>query len=289
MRSLRSPDALTARPLPQALAIQIVVESYMTIRPDLKEVEGLISRLLSIGEEYRTKDQWWSHLKNNEDWGRNIWSIDDGVKKAMIERIYCDGRDMELFLSEALCAINYDITTYPTLTSIIARFDNTWINQDLESVLVVAIEAHDSLELNCWAFSQMVTTYREQMALGDVVNQTLGLLKNSNLYKQENGIPMEKDTPNITIGDISNSNIAIQSDNASQSIEINNAVFDGLIEAIKSSDIENKEPLITSAEEMKAINSSGNSIAGSYKNFIAQAANHMTIIAPFIPALSALL
>ena len=63
----------------------------MTIRTDLKEVEGLISRLISIGEEFKSKDNWWSHLKNKEDWERCVWSIDDGQQKSKIERIYCDG------------------------------------------------------------------------------------------------------------------------------------------------------------------------------------------------------
>lgn len=261
----------------------------MKIRADLKEVEGLISRLLSISEEYRKNVNLWSHFKNKEDWEQNILPIKDGVKKSQIERIYCNGKDMALFLSDALSEINYDMSTYPTLTSIVTHFDETWINQDLESELNVAIEAHDSLELNCWAFNQMVIKYREQINLGVVVNKTLELLKSSNLYKQENDIPMEKETSNITIGDVSNSNIAIQSDNVEQRIEVNNAVFDELIKAIKCSDIENKEQLISTAEEMKAINSTGNSITESYKKFITLTASHMSIVAPFIPALSALL
>ena len=41
------------------------------IRGDFKEVEGHVSRLLAIGEEFRSKDRDWSHMKNREDWGRN--------------------------------------------------------------------------------------------------------------------------------------------------------------------------------------------------------------------------
>ena len=191
-------------------------------------------------------------------------------------------------MSDALVSINYDITTYPTLTKIIERFKTTWVYNDLETILQEAIDAHNSLELNCWAFDQMVSTYREQMALADVVKQTLNLLKESKLYKQENGLPMEKETPNISIRNISNSNVAISSENTEQSIAINEAIFDDLLEAIKSSDIEHKEPLITAAEEMKNAHASG-AIGESYKKFISIAANHMTLVAPFIPALSALL
>lgn len=261
----------------------------MKIRPDLREVEGLISRLLSIGEELRIKDKWWAHLKNNEDWGHYIWPIKDVSKKVKIERIYSDGRDMEIFLSEALGTINYDITTYPTLTSIVNGFDNTWINQDLDSVLQEAIAAHDSLNLNCWAFAQMVTAYKEQMNLVGVVSQTLDLLKNSNLYKQENGLSMSIETQPIILSNISNSNVAINADNAEQNITINDAVFNELLEAILCSDIEHKEKLITAVEEMKSAHESCSSISDAYKRFVALAASHMTVVAPFIPALSALL
>lgn len=147
----------------------------MEVRRDLYDVEPLISRLLSIGEEYRSKDMWWSHLKNNEDWGRTVWPISDGLKKAKIERIYSDGRGMGLFMSDALAAINFDITTYPTLTSIIKRFENTWVYNDLQYVINEAQQAFDELVLNSWAFNQMVTAFVEQMNLAEVVKQTLSL------------------------------------------------------------------------------------------------------------------
>ncbi|BCV41210.1 hypothetical protein [Shewanella algae] len=260
----------------------------MEVRRDLNDVEALISRLLSIGEEYRNKDKWWSHLKNNEDWGQTVWPIKDGLKKAKIERVYADGRDMGLFMSDALAAINYDMTTYPTLTSIIKRFENTWVYNDLQCVIDEAQQAFNELSLNSWAFNQMVSAFEEQMKLAEVVKQTLSLLAQSNLYKLENGLPVENDKPSINIQNVSNSNIAVQSEGAQQSIAVNEQVFEELLSAIKSSDIESKEPLITAVEEMQAESKSG-SIGESYKSFIGAAANHMTLIAPFIPALTAMI
>jgi hypothetical protein len=260
----------------------------MPVRADLKEVESLISRLILIGEEYRTKDKLWSHLKNNEDWGRCIWPINDPLKKGKIERIYSNGRNMALSMSHDLVSINYDFTSYPTLTKIVEYFKTTCIYKDLESIIQAAKDAHDSLELNCWSFDQMVSTYREQMELEEVIRNTLNLLTESNLYKQENGLPMEKETPNISIGNITNSNVALSSENTDQSVVINEAVFDELLEAIKSSDIEHKEPIITAIEEMQDSHILGG-IGESYKKFISVAANHMTIVAPFLPALTALL
>lgn len=259
----------------------------MSIRGDLKEVEALISRLTSIGEEFRSKDQWWSHLKNNEDY-ESVWHIEDQSKKAKIERIYSDGRDMGIFMSGALGSINSDFTTYPTLTKIIDRFQGTWIDLDLDSHLEVAKITHDELGLNNWAFVQMCETFQDQIDLAKVVKQTLNSLKESALYKMENGIPVEKESSGITIKNISNSNIALNSNNFDQRTGVDSAIFNELITAIKNSDIEHKEPLITAAEEMQQESQTG-SIYNSYKNFIGLAANHMTIVAPFLPALAALL
>ncbi|EOM7069715.1 hypothetical protein ACNCPD_003147 [Escherichia coli] len=259
----------------------------MNIRGDLKEVEALISRLISIGSEFRSKDKWWSHLKNNEDY-KYIWRITDQSKKTKIERIYSDGRDMGLFMSEALESINFDFTRYPTLTKIIERFENTWINLDLDTILAAAKEAHDELELNNWAFSQMCVAFQEQIDLAKVVKQTLETLQESNLYKIENGIPMEKENSGIIISNISNSNIALNSREVDQRVNVSNTIFSELIDAIKNSDIEHKEPLVTAAEEMQQESQAG-SIYNSYKKFMGLAANHMTVIAPFLPALTALL
>lgn len=258
------------------------------IRRDLNDVEALISRLLAIGEEFRAKDDWWSHLKNKEDWGRNVHAISDGMLRAKIERIYCDGRDMGLFMSDALLSINYDISRYPTLTSIVERFNGTWVDSDLQYVIEEATQAHESLALNCWAFREMVTTFQDQLNLAGVVRQTLNLLKESDLYKIENGIPVKKDTSNVTIKNVSGSNISIGSSHVKQSTEGSEAVFNQLIEAIKASDIEHKEPLVTAAHEMQR-NCGSEGFGAAYKRFIASAANHMTVVAPFLPALTTLL
>lgn len=106
----------------------------MNVRRDLNQVEGLISRLLSIGEEFHKMDSRWSHMKNNEDFEK-VHNIDDLPKKYKIEGVYGTGRDIALFMAEALITINSDFSTYPTLTSIVRRFDGTWIDQDLTQIL----------------------------------------------------------------------------------------------------------------------------------------------------------
>jgi dimeric dUTPase (all-alpha-NTP-PPase superfamily) len=260
----------------------------VSIRKDLQEVEGLISRLISIGQEYGEMGSQWSHMKHKEDFAR-VWTIDDKQKKCAIEEVYAKGRDMALDMSIALQSINRDFTTYPTLTSIIERFNGTWIDSDLTKIKSEGESAHKELGLNLWSFRQMLGMFEDQINLAKAVKHTLGLLKESDSYKLENGIPMkDKHQGSVNIANITNSNIAVGSHKTSQHIAQSVDVFIKIVEAIESSDIDNKEELIAATREMEAASQAGN-IAEAYKNFIALAANHMTIIAPFIPALSALL
>ena len=189
------------------------------VRADLREVEAEVSRLLAIGywllaigQAFQAKDRDWSHYKNKEDWGRNIPQIEDGLKQAKVERIYCDGRDMAGFMADALLAINFDISRYPTVTSIVEKLKGSWAYSDLDPIVEEAQRIHEDLGLNCWAFNQMVSTFKDQQNLATVVRQTLDLLKESNFYKKENGLPIDKQTPNVSFGDVSGSNKDVSKD-----------------------------------------------------------------------------
>lgn len=258
------------------------------VRLDLKEVDAQISRLLAIGEAFRSKDRDWSHLKNKEDWGRNIPQIQDGLKKAKFERVYCDGRDMAGFMADALLSINFDITRYPTLTSIIERFKGGWVYSDLDPVVEEAQRIHEELRLNCWAFNQMVSTFKEQQNLAKVVSQTLDHMKESNLYKRENGLPMEMNTPNVSFGDIIGSNIAIGSSKISQSIKDSSVVFSQLKEAIQAADINDKKSLQQAVEKMESTYGTSGFVQ-AYQQFISFAADHIAVFSPYLTALAALL
>ena len=266
----------------------MMIERKVNIRKDLGQVEGLISRLISIGQEFGTMDSRWSHMKNNEDFER-VYAIVETQKKHSIEEVYATGRDMALFMSDALQSINVDFTTYPSLTSIIDRFKDTWIDSDLNKIKTEGEEAHEGLGLNNWAFRQILIMFEDQINLAKAVKQTLNLLKDSDLYKLENETLVKENSSNIiNINNVTNSNISVSSDNTSQEIKQSRGVFIKIIEAVESSDIEDKDQLIMATKEMEDAARCGN-IAGAYKNFIALASNHMGIIAPFIPALSVLL
>lgn len=258
------------------------------LRADLKEVDAQISRLLAIGEAFRSKNRDWSHLKNKEDWGRNIYQIQDGLKQAKVERIYCDGRDMAGFMADALLSINFDITRYPTLTSIIERFKGGWVYSDLDPVVEEAQRIHEELNLNCWAFNQMVSTFKEQQNLAKVVRQTLDQMKNSDLYKRENGLPIENNTQNVSFGDVIGSNISVGSRNVSQSIKDSAAVFSQLKEVIQAANIEDKKPILQAVEKMENTHGTSGFIQ-AYQQFMSFAADHITVFTPYLTALAALL
>lgn len=258
------------------------------VRADLKEVESEISRLLAMGKAFQSKDRDWSHYKNKEDWGRNIPQIEDGLMQAKVERVYCDGRDMAGYMADALLAINFDISRYPTLTSIIDKLMMSWAYSDLDPIVEEAQRIHEELGLNCWAFNQMISTFKEQQNLSAVVRQTLDMLKESNLYKKENGLPIEKDAPNVSFGNVTDSNVSVGSSNVSQTIRDSAVVFSQLREAIATAEIENKESLTQAVQEMEeAYGSSG--FTKAYQQFMSFAADHITVFAPYLPALAALL
>lgn len=257
------------------------------VRSDLREVETFISRLLFIGEAFNEKDGYWSHLKNKEDWGDCIYPIKDIYKKTDIERLYSEGRGMALGMSSSLNAINHDVVTYPSLTSIISGVRTLRFFNQPELVLEKASGVYNELQLDCWAFVQMTELYKEQLRSLDAIKETLIMLENSNLYKTENNIPVQRDTSNnIHIAHVSGSNISIQSQHVKQYIEA--SVFDDMIDAVKASTIELKEPLITAIEDMKNEHPRGG-LLKAYERFMAIAADNITVVTPLLPALIALL
>lgn len=128
----------------------------MEIREDLQAVSTSISRLLSIAHEFSENDNYWSHLKNREDFD-NIFRIADR-DRYKVEKVYCDGRDMARFMKDTLSAINYNFSQFPTLTSIVDGFDNTWVYEnydpDVPDVAKLICEKNDA---QIWSVNQIIT------------------------------------------------------------------------------------------------------------------------------------
>ena len=73
----------------------------METRNDFKSVEGLLHRLIQFASVFQENDNdRWSHLKNREDFDA-VYGLEWDVR-APLESIYCDGRDLAVFIDSRL-------------------------------------------------------------------------------------------------------------------------------------------------------------------------------------------
>lgn len=262
----------------------------MDIRKDFESVAPFIHRLAGIGDQFAHNNmETWSHLKNREDFSK-IYLL-PFKDRFQLEELYAKGRESASFMASRLHGFN-DVGQFPSLTDYVDSFDGTWVH-DHENLLAFLIEIQgitDVLEHPPWAVRRMIVVFEDQLRLLASVRKTLDLLKKSNLYKIENGeAPVEKES-GITIGSI-NGKVNIHSTDNSTNITIDSSpVFSGLREAISQASIEasQKSALLESAERLQQSVGTGGFVQ-TYKSFMQAAANHMTVIAPFVPALTALI
>lgn len=259
----------------------------MLVRADLRDVEDQIFRLISIGQEFRENDQSWSHLKNREDWIQ-VYGVGDLEARQAIERVYESGRDMASFMADALASVNNDFKMYPTLTSIVERFQGSWVFEELAFIPDTAEAEATRVGFENWALSRMLLEFRAQLLLLDAVKQSLGLLTRSNTYKRENGMQEDSNSVGVTISHVANSAIAINSPAANVSVRNARTLFRELEEAIQKSGIQGSEPLIVSVQEMAA-QSGSTGLLNAYRTFMSLAADHMQVIQPFLQPLAALM
>ncbi len=93
-----------------------------------------------------------------------------------VEKVYCDGRDMAIFMKDALSAINYDFSRYPTLTAVIEGFQGTWVYGAYDpKVPDVAREICAVHEVNLFSVNQMIDLFKQQEKLLKVVRETLNI------------------------------------------------------------------------------------------------------------------
>lgn len=264
----------------------------MNIRRDLEPVAPYISRLLSIGEEFRACEKNWSHFKNEEDF-RFVSRIPH-QERYLVEALYADGRDMAIYMYDSLLAINYDFSRYPTLTAIVEAFKSSWVyggyNQD---VPITAKDTCNKYDVNLWSVDQMVTLFKSQERLLAAVRITLQMLKDSDLYKMENGIQTMKQVAGIHISSVSGSSININSADATASITTNYnepAIFADLISAIKSNgfDSETEARLVDNVQALAVSHQKGG-FTEAYRDFMQNVSAHITVFGPFIAGISALL
>ncbi|MBQ4864367.1 hypothetical protein J8L98_21995 [Pseudoalteromonas sp. MMG013] len=265
----------------------------MEIRKDLEEVSPYIARLLSFSKEFSDNNKDWGHLKNQEDF-KFIHKVPDNDRHK-VEALYCGGRDMAIYMASTLAEVNYDFTRFPTLTSIVEGFNESWVNGNYDpEVPDTAIETCKTHDVNLWSVNQMYHLFKRQEKLLSAIRGTLNILKNSDLYKLENGIEiMSKDQTTINVSGNSSSSININSDNATASVSqtYNEPdIFNEIISEIKSADLDDvtKQELIDNTQALAVSHESG-TFSEAYKDFMQNVSAHITVFTPFLAGLSALL
>lgn len=262
----------------------------MNIRKDLQSVEEYIARLLSIGSEFSKNDQTWSHLKNREDF-RFISRIPFD-QRYKVEAIYSEGRDMAIYMGDELLAINQDIGRFPTLTSILNTFEESWVSGKYNKELPnQAKEICNENEVNLWSVNQMISLFRQQEELLAAVRVTLNMLKDSDLHKRENGIPVVENPSSIHISGNTGSSINVQSDGASAVTNYNEPkIFEEMIAAIKSKELpaQTEETLVDNVKLLAASHRTGG-FKEAYQDFMQNVSSHITVFTPFLASLAGML
>lgn len=263
----------------------------MDIRKDFESVATFIHRLAGLGEQFsRYNKEDWPHLKNREDF-QKVYRLPDS-ERMQLEELYATGRDCAIFMGSRLQEFN-NVGQFLSLAEYVDSFDRTWVNErdDYQVFLHKITAITDSLEDPPWAVRRMIDIFDNQLHLLASVRKTLDLLKQTNLYKIEKGeLPVEKES-NINIGHI-NGKVNINSTDNSTNISVDSSsIFDGLTNAISNaSTIEDqkKAQLLTKVEELKQAEGTVGFVQ-KYKEFMQNGANHVTVISPFIPALTSLI
>ncbi|AAN69300.1 MULTISPECIES: hypothetical protein [Pseudomonas] len=264
----------------------------MNIRLDMGPVAPYFSRLLAIGGEFHKNIDDWVHLKNEEDF-ENIYRVPHD-QRYKVEEVYATGRDIANSMGYALLETNTNFSRYPTLTSIIEYFQDTWVYDDYPSPIPAEAErvcVQNGIDL--WSVRHMLKLFRKQEELLGAVRNALEILKRSDLYKEENGEVILKPESSIIISGVNGSAININSDGATAHASTayeRPAVFDDLSRLIRehSPDTETQAKLLKNAEELAAGHKEGR-FGQAYKDFMQNVANHVSVIAPVISGLSSLL
>jgi len=267
-------------------------EHYVEVRRDLESVAPHISRLLNIGLEFCKHDKDWVHLKNGEDF-RFISRVPYG-SRYKVEAVYSTGRDMAMYMGGSLVEINSDFGRYPTLTSIIDNFKDSWVYGGYPSEIPeIATKVCSDHGVELWSVGHMISLFRRQETLLEAVRSTLEMLKRSDLYKEENGEIIVKQEANITLSGVSGSSININSSGATATVKTiyqQPAVFDELIAAVKAQGFEGKaeEKLLRNVEDL-AVGHKVGRFQEAYKDFMQNVSAHITVFSPVLAGLAALL
>lgn len=263
----------------------------MDIRKDFLLVETYLYRLLELAKAFKQHDtEDWVHLKNREDFER-VYQLEQPFRDTF-EELYARGREVAGFMADRLPLFNY-AKEYPTLVDFVDSFDGGWADEIADLRIWVTEVETMSVKLmprSPWAIRRMIEVFNDQLRLLDAVRKTLDILKKSRLYKIEKGevsVEEEKSYGTVNIHNLHASKVNIQSTDSSINVTIGSAkVFSDMRQAIQAiGDSGVKSKLFTRVDEMQAEMGKPGFLS-RYQQFMQDAANHMTVFTPVLPALA---
>lgn len=243
----------------------------------------------------------WVHLKNKEDYAR-IENMDNRYR-VPFDMLYCDGRDLAFALGCVLRDFN-EVSIYPTMTRYVVEIE-AYTNElpalkaQGETLRCLVAELAEKKTSAPWAVDRMITCFFNQIEWMEAVQGTLTLLKQTSIYRLENGEIQLSDlhktstTVNNSFGTV-NGRVNLNSTDNSTNFHISNSqVFNSIRDALNSATQTSltqpeREKLLSHVDDMEA-DVGKPSFMKRYQDFITAGANHMTLLAPFVPALTSLL
>jgi hypothetical protein len=210
------------------------------MRADLKTVKSELERLelfATQADAFNMND--WPNLKS--ECGSALYNF-----SSLHQRIYSDGRDCAIWMSHALGAF-YDVGEYPTLKSFVDSFEGKWVYQidELEE-FIAHFRRHPEEWKSSWAMGEMLKLYEKQIAMLKAVKVILVQLKDSNLYRQEAGLPQRINMGKQHINITGATNVQIGDNNEQQIVQS----FTELIKQINESSLP-AEQKATALEKLK--------------------------------------
>lgn len=266
----------------------------MNIRKDFQSVETYLHRLLELAkafDQHETGD--WVHLKNREDFDKS-YQLEQSFRHTF-EELYARGRETAGFMAERLPMFNY-AKEYPTLADFVDSFDGGWVDEiDDSRIWLAEVEAMSNkvTPRSPWAVRRMIDVSNDQLRLLEVVRKTLDILKTSRLYRIEKGdISMDEDKNygTVNIHHLRTGKVNIQStDNSINTTIKSEKIFADIRQAIEGiHDKSGKTHLLRQVDEMQAEVGRPGFLA-RYQQFMQDAANHIAVIGPVLPALAQLI
>ncbi len=162
-------------------------DQSVDIRSDFASVSPLLSRLIQYASAFRHNNHGrWSHLRHHEDF-EIVYRLDRAIRDPF-ERLYAAGRDLAVSMSFELIAFN-EPARFPTLKGFVdSLYDGLpCLIENLRSQSIDTKQICQSNPPPPWSVEQMIVLFDEQITLLEAINQTLGGLVDSEIYKWESG------------------------------------------------------------------------------------------------------